>query len=171
MKKLLLCSLMFCIAFAAFGQDKQKRKKRKKAKLEQAKTTVEPTPIVEVPLAKPVDTVDPIPQKVAVMTFEENLYEYGTVKAGEKVEHVFKFTNTGEIPLVIETARSTCGCTVPQYPKEPIMPGESGEIAVKFNTKGKSGRQRKPVNITANTYPKLTTVHIDGTVEKAEVKE
>ena len=116
-------------------------------------------PIVD---AIPADTVN-----VAKMTFTEEVFDYGTVKEGESVEHVFKFKNTGVAPLIIEGAKSTCGCTVPQFPKEPIAPGESGEIAVKFNSKNKSGRQRKPVNVTANTWPKLTSVYIDGTVEKS----
>jgi len=163
MKKLLLCSLMFCIALTAFGQDKQKRKKRKKAaKVEQLNiTTPKVTPVNDV-----VNT-EAIPTDVAVMTFTEELYEFGTIKSGEVVEHTFKFTNTGTVPLVIENAKSTCGCTVPQYPREAILPGESGEIAVKFNSKNKHGKQRKPVNITANTHPKLTTVYINGKVEKA----
>lgn len=128
-----------------------------KSTLPNANTPTPPTPQI------PADTVN-----VAKIEFTEQVHDYGTVKAGEKVEHTFKFKNTGVAPLIIETAKSTCGCTVPQFPKEPIAPGETGEIAVKFDSKNKSGRQRKPVNITANTWPKLTTVHIDGTVEKAE---
>lgn len=111
--------------------------------------------------AIPEDTIN-----VAKMSFSEEVFEYGSVKEGETVEHVFKFTNTGKVPLTIQSAKSTCGCTVPEYPKEPIAPGEGGEIAVRFNSKGKSGRQRKPVNIVANTWPAKTTVFIDGTVEK-----
>lgn len=163
MKKLLLCSLMFCIALTAFGQDKQKRKKRKKAaKVEQLNTNTKATLVNDV-----AENTENIPTDVAVMTFTEEVYKFGNIKAGDVVEHVFKFTNTGTAPLVIENAKSTCGCTVPQYPREAILPGESGEIAVKFNSKNKHGRQRKPVNITANTWPKLTTVYIDGHIEKA----
>lgn len=170
MKKLLLCSLMFCIAFTAFGQDKQERKKRKKAaKIEQVTPNLEaPAVRTAIPVAVPENAEDVAREDVAVITFTEQVYEYGTIQSGDVVEHVFKFTNTGKVPLVIESTKSTCGCTVPQYPREPIPPGESGEIAVKFNSKNKSGRQRKPVNITANTWPKLTVVYIDGTVEKAE---
>ncbi|MEO1436158.1 MAG: DUF1573 domain-containing protein, partial [Bacteroidota bacterium] len=90
----------------------------------------------------------------------------GTVNEGETVEHTFTFTNTGKVPLTIQSAKSTCGCTVPDYPKEPIAPGVSGEISVRFNSKGKSGRQRKPINIVANTWPAKTTVFIDGEVKK-----
>jgi len=105
---------------------------------------------------------------VPVMTFTEEVYDFGTIQSGEKVEHVFKFTNTGTAPLVIKGAKSTCGCTVPRFPKEAVLPGQSAEISVVFNSKGKSGRQRKPIMITANTVPEVTKVYIDGTVERAK---
>lgn len=107
----------------------------------------------------PTDTVN-----VAKITFEETEYAYGEVQEGELVEHVFQFTNTGKVPLLINTARSTCGCTVPEWPKQPIPPGGKGEIAVKFDTTNKFGRQNKPVNIVANTYPARTTIYLNGEV-------
>jgi len=112
---------------------------------------------------EPTDTVN-----VAKMAFEETQHEYGVVDAGEIVEHAFTFTNTGKVPLVINDARSTCGCTVPEYPKAPIAPGESGVINVRFNTKGKFGQQIKPVTIVANTYPSETKVYLVGKVNNAD---
>lgn len=112
---------------------------------------------------EPVDTVN-----VAKMSFEEVQYDFGRIHQGDVVEHTFKFTNTGKVPLVISDARSTCGCTVPEYPKEPIAPGESGEIFVRFNSKNKFDRQSKPVTITANTYPSETKVYIHGYIIKKE---
>ena len=109
--------------------------------------------------AVPSDTIN-----VAKMKFTEEVYSYGKVKAGDKVHHTFKFTNVGKVPLVISNAASTCGCTVPTWPKEPVAPGASSEISVEFNTQGKSGPNKKPINITANTWPTVTTVHIDGEV-------
>lgn len=111
----------------------------------------------------PADTND-----VAKMTFVETTYEFGEVLEGDIVEHTFKFTNTGTQALLISNARSTCGCTVPQWPKNPILPGEEGEISVKFNTANKKSRQTKPVNITANTYPAMNTVYLRGTVKPKE---
>lgn len=108
----------------------------------------------------PEDTVN-----VAKMVFAETEFDFGTVTEGEVVAHTFTFTNEGKIPLVISSARSTCGCTVPEWPKEPIPPGESGEISVKFNTAGKRNNQKKPIRITANTYPAMNTVDLFGFVK------
>lgn len=112
---------------------------------------------------QPLDTVN-----VAKMTFEQSKFEFGEAKEGDVIEHVFTFTNTGKAPLIIQGARSTCGCTVPEWPSEPIAPGESGEISVRFNTENKTGRQEKPVTVTANTYPATTRVYLRGFVEKAQ---
>ncbi len=105
---------------------------------------------------------------VAKMEFENRYHNFDTVNEGDKVRHVFKFTNTGKVSLLIADARSTCGCTVPSYPKTPIAPGDSGEIKVVFDTKTKAGPQSKPVSITANTYPKITTIYMNGTVENTQ---
>ncbi len=112
-----------------------------------------------------VDTVN-----VAKMTFEDPDYEFGEVREGQIVRHIFKFTNTGKVPLVIFNAKSTCGCTVPSWPKDPIEPGKQGEILVEFNTSGKTGFQEKPVTITANTYPSTTRVYLRGLVHEAKTK-
>jgi len=156
MKKVLLCSFMFCLAFTAFSQQKQVGEKLKTTPV----PTLEETALIDDTAATPTD--------VPVMTFAEEVYDYDTIQSGDKVEHIFKFTNTGTAPLVIEGAKSTCGCTVPKFPRAPIAPGESGEISVVFNSKNKSGKQRKPIHVTANTVPTVTTVHISGMVEKAK---
>ncbi len=103
---------------------------------------------------------------VAKMQFEKDTFFFGTVKEGKVVNHRFTFTNAGEVPLLIHDARSTCGCTIPKWPKNPIAPGEKGTINVKFNTENKGGYQHKPVTILANTYPNSTVVHIVGEVKK-----
>jgi hypothetical protein len=109
-----------------------------------------------------IDTVN-----VAKLTFQAPRYDFGTVAEGTVVEHRFRFTNTGKVPLLISNARSTCGCTVPDWPREPIAPGQSGEIPVRFDTKNKTAGQRKPIMITANTYPAITEVELVGRVEPA----
>ena len=106
---------------------------------------------------------------VAKIEFAETLYDFGTVDEGETVNKTFKFTNTGQVPLLISDARSTCGCTVADYPKEPVAPGESGSIEVNFNTIKKRNRQKKVVTLTANTYPAETKVALEGFVNPAEV--
>ncbi|MBW2961813.1 DUF1573 domain-containing protein [Mesonia aestuariivivens] len=87
----------------------------------------------------------------AKMTFEEEMHDFGTINEGDVVEHTFKFTNDGDSPLVITQAKGSCGCTVPSWPKEPVAPGEQGEILVKFNSRNKPNNQMKTVRITTNT--------------------
>ena len=100
--------------------------------------------------------------------FGEELYDFGNITEGDKAEHVFTFKNVGEAPLIISSATATCGCTVPEWPKEPIPVGGSGEIKVVFNSANKSGIQAKTVTITANTYPKKSQLRIRGNVIKAD---
>ncbi|WP_116124271.1 DUF1573 domain-containing protein [Lewinella sp. IMCC34183] len=115
--------------------------------------------LIRNPVANDADSTD-----VARMSFEAPEYLFGEVPEGTLVTHEFTFTNTGSVPLMITDARSTCGCTVPSYPERPIPPGGTGTVRVEFNTAHKYGRQRKPVTLTANTYPSMTTVYVDGTV-------
>ncbi len=91
-------------------------------------------------------------------------HQFGEVKEGTIVKNDFTFTNTGTVPLLITDARSTCGCTVGDYPKEPVAPGEASVVSVTFDTNHKYGRQRKAVSLTANTYPARTILYMDGTV-------
>ncbi len=102
----------------------------------------------------------------AKMTFKDTIYDFGTIAHGEVITHEFEFTNTGESPLIIVDAKSSCGCTIPSWPKEAIMPGESGSIKVKFDSNNKKGLDiNKTVNIAANTYPNTTnSVYITGKV-------
>ncbi|BDS10465.1 DUF1573 domain-containing protein [Aureispira anguillae] len=105
------------------------------------------------------------PEEAATIEFEEEVFDFGDIVEGESVEHLFKFKNTGKNPLVISHAQGSCGCTVPEWPKDPIAPGEGGEIKVKFNSKGKHGEQNKTVTISANTIPNKTTIRVVGGVE------
>lgn len=100
------------------------------------------------------------------MVFEQTDFDFGSVKEGEKVKHTYVFKNTGKEPLVIASAKGSCGCTVPKWPSEPIAPGESGKIDVEFDSKGKPGKQTKRVTVTANTEPAQTFLNISGNVEK-----
>lgn len=87
---------------------------------------------------------------VTTLKFNEKSYDFGTIKQDTKNEHIFNFTNTGDNPLIISSAKGSCGCTVPQYPTEPIAPGEKGEIKVVFSSGKKKGNQRKTVTLNAN---------------------
>ena len=108
------------------------------------------------------------PATAANMSFEEQSFDFGTITEGDKVEHVFKFTNTSENPLTITNARGSCGCTVPEWPKEPIAPGAASEIRVSFDSKGKKGPNNKSVTITANTIPTNTVLQISADVIKLD---
>lgn len=102
------------------------------------------------------------------MTFKEKEHDFGSIEDGKVVRHTFTFTNTGKSPLVIESATSTCGCTVPEVPKEPIAPGAEGKIQVEFNSAGKAGQQvLKVISIKANTQPEITQVNIKADVKPA----
>ncbi|WP_103864454.1 DUF1573 domain-containing protein [Aquimarina sp. I32.4] len=87
----------------------------------------------------------------AVLSFAENEYNFGTISEGDIVNHKFSFTNTGTVPLIILTAKGSCGCTVSKWSKKPIAPGEKGEMLVTFNSNDKPNQQIKQVTITANT--------------------
>jgi len=103
----------------------------------------------------------------AEFSFEALEYDFGTIKQGESSTHEFKFTNTGNEPLVITRADGSCGCTVPEYPKEPIMKGQTASIKVTFNSAGKMGIQDKTVTITSNAKQNPMVLHMKGTIEKA----
>lgn len=90
-------------------------------------------------------------KNLPVMTFEKREHDFGSIAAGTPQETKFKFTNTGNAPLIITDAKSSCGCTVPEYPKNtPIAPGETGELLVKFNGSGQN-QVIKTITVTANT--------------------
>jgi hypothetical protein len=101
-----------------------------------------------------------------VIKFEKDVYDFGKITEGEKVSYDFTFTNTGGTPLIISDASATCGCTVPEVPKEPVAPGASAKIKVVFSSAGKVGLQDKVVTVTANTIPAQTQLHVIGEVVK-----
>ncbi|MEO9894592.1 DUF1573 domain-containing protein [Aurantibacter sp.] len=93
---------------------------------------------------------DEAAKQVPVMEFVESEHDFGTINQGEAQETAFVFTNTGNAPLIITDATSSCGCTVPNPPKEPIAPGETGELVVKFNGSGQN-QVTKTITVKANT--------------------
>ena len=97
----------------------------------------------------------------------DSVYNFGTIKEGEKVEYSFRFKNTGSKPLVVTAAHASCGCTVPEKPEKPILPGETGLIKVVFNSKGKSGHQEKNITISSNANPSFPELKLTGEVDKA----
>lgn len=102
----------------------------------------------------------------AVVSFENENYDFGKIAQGEKVAYSYKFKNTGKSPLIILNATATCGCTVPEVPKEPIKPGAEGEIKVVFDSNGKSGMQDKVITVTSNAQPHIASLHLTGEVKE-----
>jgi hypothetical protein len=106
------------------------------------------------------------------MTFDKTIHDFGTIREGERVETIFSFTNTGKSDLVIVDARGSCGCTVPEYPKNtPIAPGASAQIRVSFDSSNKPNLQQKTVTISANTDSGRETIRIKAMVQADPVKE
>jgi hypothetical protein len=103
--------------------------------------------------------------KTTSIKFDELAYNWGSINEEEKMTHNFKFKNIGTNDLIISDARGSCGCTVPEWPKEPIKPGKTGEIKVVFDSKGKPGDQQKTVTLTANTDPANSVLTIKGAVK------
>jgi hypothetical protein len=85
-------------------------------------------------------------------------HDFGQVNEGEKVTHIFEALNTGKADLLFQSVKPSCGCTTPKYDKKPIRPGKKGTIEVVFNTKGRTGNQRKTVLVVANTEPSNTVL-------------
>lgn len=110
------------------------------------------------------------PANGAKISFEEANYDFGDIQQGDVVEHVFAFENTGNEPLVISDVRTTCGCTAPSWPREPIPPGEEGELTVRFNSRGKIGVQNKVVTVLSNAVNNRARVMIKTNVLMAKTE-
>ena len=106
----------------------------------------------------------------AVMTFDATTMDYGTIEKGADPIRKFKFTNTGNEPLIVKAAKGSCGCRVPTYPKEPIMPGESNVIEVRYDTQ-RVGAFTKTVTLTTNEASDTHTLTIKGDVKAPASQE
>ncbi|MCC9165282.1 DUF1573 domain-containing protein [Pontibacter harenae] len=170
MKKNLILVASLAVAVFTTSCDNTTTTSEEAVVTENASSNTQAQPIVDNPNLVPVaEQQEAAPENAPAISFEQAVYDFGTVRQGEVIEHAFKFTNTGKSPLIIESASATCGCTVPKPPTEPIAPGESAEIQVRFNTSGKMGQQSPVVTVRANTTPNITTVSMKGTVESNNI--
>ena len=152
MRMILLMTILCIVGIASCKEDAKELETVKTSKYDEF-------------VRNPVTHLGTIDSSIAAqITFEETLFDFGTANEGDVIEHIFTFRNTGKSPLIISEARSTCGCTVPNWPKEPIGVNETGVINVIFKTINKPGRQDKPVTIYANTLPNKTVVRMKGKV-------
>ena len=104
--------------------------------------------------------------KMPKITFKEKgIHDFGSITEGDTIEHFFKFTNTGAYPLIINNITASCGCTTPEWPRDPIEPGEESSIKVRFNSRNKEGEQNKTVTVFANTDPAMTDLQFRVYVE------
>ncbi|WP_181306429.1 DUF1573 domain-containing protein [Rufibacter sp. XAAS-G3-1] len=147
MKKLVLGAL-----FLVFGGT---------AAMAQATTATQAT----VPVA-PIVAPAPAPVGPSIQ-FEEQRFDFGDIKSGDVVEHTFKFTNNGTLPLIISNVRTTCGCTATDFPKAPVMPGETASITAKFDSAGKRGKQNKVITVESNAIQGNAQVMIVTTIAAA----
>lgn len=99
-----------------------------------------------------------------VMQFENMDHDFGTIVEGQKVSYTYKIKNTGQAPLIIQSAQPSCGCTVPKWSQEPIPVGGSGMVTAEFDSNGKPGINNKTITVTANTWPKTTTLRFKAMV-------
>lgn len=105
-----------------------------------------------------------IEKGAALISFDSKEYDFGTINEGEIVETTFKLTNSGQTDLIIIDAKTTCGCTVPIWPKKPIKPGQTEDVKVRFNTSGKKNRQQKNITLITNTESGREVLTLKGMV-------
>ena len=102
----------------------------------------------------------------AVITFAEYEHNFGKVKEGKKVRYTFAFENNGSGNLVIQSATTTCGCTVPRYDRKPIAPGKGGKLDVEFDTSGRDGMQTKTITVQSNATVPVVILKITAEVTR-----
>ncbi len=106
-----------------------------------------------------------------VMEFEQTKHDFGMMVQGEKLSYTFKFTNNGGSDLIISDASSTCGCTIPDFSKAPVKPGDKGKVEVIFNSAGKTGTVSKTVRLLTNAQPNTVELEITAEVYVPESKK
>ena len=116
------------------------------------------------------ETVKKVDPNAPVFEFERKIVDYGAIEKGSKGTYDFKFKNIGKSPLIITAVKGSCGCTVPTKPEEPIMPGDSGEIKVKYAT-NRIGPFSKTVTITSNAYEPTVVLKVKGRVLENEAAD
>ncbi len=149
MKHLVLTLIIFFLAFSSNAQSGSGKKTSAKAKVAAPKLPITPAVIYE----------------KAEIKFDTLSHDFKEVIEGKDAIYVFTFYNIGKEPLTISNAQPSCSCTVSDYSKEPIMPGKSGSITVKYGTQNRMGPFTKSVTVTSNsTIAPIVTLSINGTV-------
>jgi hypothetical protein len=168
--KMMLIKVLLILAFAAvFTSCKDRNAEKKIAELEsrlaelEGKKTVGPSTAAPTPATQPVTDAKP-EGPLPKFEFQTVDHDFGTINEGDVVEYTYAFKNTGEAPLIIQSAQGSCGCTVPAWSKDPIPVGGTGYVKAKFDSNGKPNIQNKTVTVTANTWPKQTVLRFKAMV-------
>ena len=128
------------------------------------------TDLIHIPATA--STVASTPADLPTIAFTDTLVELGIVSEGTQVDVVFSFQNTGSAPLILSDVSTSCGCTLAeQWPREPIQPGGNGEVAVRFDSRGRVGANRKEVFVVTNAVPSTTTLVLNAEVIGPSTKE
>lgn len=162
-----LLSLFLFVGVSCRDKDAEKRIAQLESKLADLEKGKDGSVTSANPVATPTPAAEPEVKPegpLAAMDFETVTHDFGTIKEGDIVEFTYNFSNNGEIPLVIENAVGSCGCTVPDWSKTPVDIGKQGFVKAKFDSNGKKGFQTKTVTVTANTWPKQMKLEFKANV-------
>ena len=166
MKRNIVTSLFFialvALATACKDRDAEKKIAQLESRLAELEGKKSPAAISPLPAAQPAEEKPDGP--LPVMEFQTMDHDFGTITEGQVVEYTDAFKNTGAAPLIIQGAQGSCGCTVPDWTKEPIPAGGTGFVKAKFDSNGKPNIQNKTVTVTANTWPKQTVLRFKAMV-------
>ena len=161
----LLVIIAATVIYGTFLKDNSSTPDRKRHRKTERKSNIAATPQIQPnqqPQPQPTaPTSQPVNNPTSI-AFDAMAHDFGTIDQNTENVHVFNFTNTGDKPLIIETATGSCGCTVPEFPKEPIAPGATSQIKVVYKPGKQKGLQNKTVTVVANTQPKDTRLNISA---------
>lgn len=107
-------------------------------------------------------------EKQAVITFDKTEHDFGTLLQGEVVTYSFHFTNTGNVPLLVSDVKTSCGCTIADFPRDPIAPGKEGFIKATYDSKGHHDFQSRSITVSSNTMPAKTVLRMKGIVKTSD---
>ncbi len=147
MKKILLTIVLSACVVGFASAQKQKKTTTKKA-----------TPTVTTPVKETEAKIEIVTDGLPVIKFVEETHDFGNIKEGTQATYEFKFTNTGNAPLILEAVNASCGCTTPEWSREPIAPGQTGKVVATFNSSGKPGNQVKTITVKYNGAAESNTV-------------
>ena len=173
MKKLFLVILVSGSVITSFAQDKAKTAAKAEPKKVETTAPAAATKAVSASPATPAATqAAPAAQpaenpNAPAIKFKTEKHDFGTVPEGPQAKFDFDFVNEGKEPLILSNVQASCGCTTPEWPKEPILPGKSAKVTAIYNTQGRPGPFTKSITVTSNANTPSVVLMINGTVEKA----